>query len=316
MEHDDTTIVVAGIDVGKFRLDAALAGRSDGLSTGNDEAGIARLASWLQARGVGRVGIEATGGYERAVRAALEARQIEVVVHQPIEVRLYGRLTRTHAKTDPIDARLIAAATAALARRSRRIDPALLELAERLTAYEQVAQLLMTLRTFRTSLHIDSLKHMLDEQIAQLSRLKREMVRHIVAAITANAPLAARYKLLISLPGIGPIVAASLVVRMPELGSMQRGQAASLIGVAPHARDSGTHKGLRFIAGGRSRPRRMLYLAALSAARYDPCFSAFAKRLKANGKPAKIAIVAVMRKLIEAANLVLKRNSPWAKIQA
>jgi transposase len=106
-------------------------------------------------------------------------------------------------------------------------------------------------------------------------------------------------------------VGASLVIRMPELGSMQRGQAASLLGVAPKARDSGQHKGQRYIGGGRTRPRRMLYLAALAARRHDTTLKTFADRLGAAGKPPKLVIVALMRKLIEAANLVLKRQQPW-----
>ena len=112
---------------------------------------------------------------------------------------------------------------------------------------------------------------------------------------------------------VASVVAASLVVRMPELGAMRKGQAAALIGVAPHDRDSGQWKGQRFISGGRDRPRRMLYLAALSAKRCDAGFKRFADGLTQRGKPTKVAIVAVMRKLIEAANLVLSRSQPWVK---
>ncbi|MDB5470875.1 MAG: transposase family protein, partial [Caulobacter sp.] len=131
----------------------------------------------------------------------------------------------------------------------------------------------------------------------------------------AEPDLLARFRLLISLPGVGPIVAASLVIRMPELGAMKRGQPAALLGVAPFDRDSGQLKGQRFIAGGRARPRRMVYIAALSAKRFDPALKAFAQRLADAGKPAKPIIVAVMRKLIEAANLVLARQQPWVKHQ-
>lgn len=313
MEQVKSNTAVAGVDVGKYRLDVAVQGRDGQLETSNDVAGITAVLAFLAEHGVGRVGLEATGGYERDLRLAVEAGGMEVVVHQPLEVKLYGRVTRQRAKTDAGDARLIAAATAAIERQTKPADPALIELAERLTAYEQIADLLMTLRTFTESLRQPGLKVMMAGQIAQLVTLKATLAQELIASLKADPQLNARYDLLISLPGIGPIVAASLVVRMPELGSMQRGQAASLVGVAPHARDSGLHKGQRFIAGGRSRPRRMLYLAALSAARFDPTLNAFASRLKAAGKPAKLVIVAVMRKLIEAANLVLKRAKPWIK---
>jgi len=135
----------------------------------------------------------------------------------------------------------------------------------------------------------------------------------LIAAIKADEELAARFRLLSSLPGIGPINAASLVLRVPELGRLEHGQAASLIGVAPFDHDSGQYKGTRFISGGRSRPRRMLYLAALAAKRSDPTFKRFVQHLIDRGKAKKVAIVALMRKLIEAANLVLKRNTPWIK---
>jgi transposase len=156
----------------------------------------------------------------------------------------------------------------------------------------------------------------LKAQVASLARLKARLAAGVLERLKAHPDLAARYELLISLPGVGPIVAASLVVRMPELGQMKRGQAAALLGVAPFDHDSGQLKGKRFIAGGRRRPRRLIYLAALSAKRWDPGQKAFAQRLAERGKPAKLIIVAVMRRLIEAANLVLARQTPWVKATA
>lgn len=311
MEQVKSSTRVGGVDVGKHRLDAAIEGIGSQFEIGNDAQGIARLVGWFIEHGVGRVGIEATGGYERKLRVALEADGIEVVVHQPIEVKLYGRLSRQHAKTDAADARLIAAATGVISRPPKRADPQLAELSERLTAYEHITDQLMSLRTFTDSVSLDDLAATIHQQIGHLAALKASLARQLIVAIKASNALKARYELLMSLPGIGPIVAASLLVRMPELGSMSRGQAASLIGVAPHARDSGQWRGQRFIAGGRSRPRRMLYLAALAARRFNPILRQFADHLVAAGKPPKLAIVALMRKLIEAANLVLKRNQPW-----
>lgn len=315
MERGKLSTKVAGVDVGKAWLDVAVYGLEDEGRFANTTAGICELVGWLKAREVGRVGLEATGGYERALRSALEAAGLEVVVHQPIEVRLFARLTRRRAKNDALDARLIAAATTRIDTVRAASDPRLVELAERLTAYEQITDQLAQLKTGMEHVTLKDLAAALRAQIVSLTRLKAALLAAVLRRLKAHDDLLARYRLLLSLPGVGPVVAASLIVRMPELGSMTRGQAASLIGVAPFDRDSGQHRGQRFISGGRSRPRRMLYLAALAAKRFDPTFKVFANRLLDNGKPPKLAIVAVMRKLIEAANLVLARKQPWLKHQ-
>lgn len=315
MEQVQSNMKVAGVDVGKAWLDVAVHGAEAEGRWANTIAGIGALISWLKVREVGRVGMEATGGYERGLRSALEAAGLQVVVHQPIEVRLFARLTRRRAKNDALDARLIAAATVRVDTVRAAGDPRLIELAERLTAYEQITDQSAGLKTFMEHITLKDLAIDLRRQIAVMIRLKARLLAAILELIKAHPDLLARYRLLLSLPGVGPVVAATLTVRMPELGAMRRGQASSLIGVAPFDRDSGQHRGQRFIAGGRSRPRRMLYLAALAAKRFDPALKAFAQRLLDNGKPPKLAIVAVMRKLIEAANLVLQRGQPWTRQQ-
>lgn len=311
MEQHHSSTQIAGIDVGKHRLDVALHGSGDEIQLDNSPAGLADLLAWLHARHVARVGLEATGGYERAVRASLEAAGLAVVVHQPIEVRLFARLKRRRAKTDRLDARLIAAATAQVETVKAAQDPRLPALAEHLSAYEQVSDQAAQLKTFLESLTLAELVTPIRAQIRALAQLKARLLAVILRQIKAEPDLLERFRLLLSLPGVGPIVAASLVIRMPELGGLRRGQAAALIGVAPFACESGQSKGLRRIAGGRARPRRLLYLAALSAKRCDPGLKAFAQSLQARGKAAKVVVVAVMRKLIEAANLVLYRHQPW-----
>jgi transposase len=313
MEQRQTNMKIAGIDVGKRQLDGAVHGLEDTTQVGNAPAGFSALIAWLKSREVGRVGLEATGGYERGVRLALEAEGFEVVVHQPLEVRRFAQMKRWRAKTDRLDAQLIAAATAQVEAVRAAQDPRLADLAERLTAYEQITDQAAELKTFMEHVTLADLAEALTTQIRAMTALKTKLAADIVRRIKAHDDLLARFRLLLSLPGFGPIVAAVHVIRMPELGAMQRGQAASLIGVAPFARDSGQYKGLRFIQGGRSRPRRMLYLAALSAKRCDPGLKLFAERLLQRGKPAKLVIVAVMRKLVEAANLVLARAQPWER---
>jgi len=311
MEQGKSSTRVAGVDVGKRRLDAAVHGSEDRLDVANIEEGREALIDWLKARSVSRVGLEATGGYERAVRTDLEAAGFEVIVHQPLEVRLFARLKRLKAKSDRIDAALIAAATAQVDAVKAAQDPRLTRLAERLTAYEQVSDQRARLKAFMEHVTLKDVARDLTIQMRALARLKAKLARSVLEEIKAHADLAERLKLLMSLPGVGPIVAAGLVVRMPELGAMTRGQAASLLGVAPFDRDSGQFRGQRFITGGRNRPRRLIYIAALSAKRCDTGLKAFAERLRDKGKPPKLVVVAVMQKLIEAANLVLSRGHPW-----
>lgn len=315
MEQRQCNTKVAGVDVGKRWLDAAVHGADEVVRVENTTLGCGELIAWLKAREVGRVGMEATGGYERLAREALEDASFEVVVHQPLEVRLFAKLKRHKAKNDRLDAQLIAAATAQVEAVKAAQDPRLRALAERLTAYEQVTDQVAEIKTFLETVRAKDIIADLRRALRMLERLKAKLAANVVAQIKAAPDLLARFKLLLSLPGVGPIVAATLVVRMPELGQMRRGQAAALLGVAPYDRDSGQWKGQRFITGGRARPRRMLYLAALSARRCDPTLKAFAEHLAARGKPAKVVLVAVMRKLIEAANHILGRGQPWVKHQ-
>ena len=313
MEQRQDSTKIAGIDVGKRKLDVAVHGLEDAVQVENSPAGIGELIGWLRGREVGRVGLEASGGYERSVREGLEAAGFEVVVHQPLEVRLYARLKRRRAKNDRLDAQVIAAATAQVEAVRAARDPQLADLAERLTAYELVTDKAADLKTLLESIAAKDVATALRGLLRVLGRAKARLLADVLARIKAKPDLLDRYRLLLSLPGVGPVVAATLVVRMPELGAMRRGQAAALVGVAPFDRDSGQWRGQRFIQGGRSRPRRMLYLAALAARRCSPGLKAFADALAARGKPKKLIVVAVMRKLIEAANLVLGRGQPWLK---
>lgn len=316
MDKMQSNTKVAGVDVGKHRLDVAVHGLEELGEFDNSPSGLSALVAWLKAREVGRVGMEASGGYERSLRLALEVAGLEVVVHQPLEVRLFARLKRKRAKNDRLDARLIAAATAQIDALRAAQDPRLVALAEWMTTYEQITDQLAELRVFMEHVTIKAVASLLKAQITRLVQLKARLAATVVAGLKAHPDLAARFRLVMSLPGVGPIVAASLVIRMPELGSLNRGQAASLLGVAPFDRDSGQFHGRRTIAGGRQRPRRMMYLAALAAKRCDVSLRTFAERLLVQGKPPKVIVVAVMRKLIEAANLVLLRGQPWVRHQS
>lgn len=304
-------ISIAGIDVAKAHLDVGLYGTDQVRRFSNDGPGMGELIHWLGDQGVVRVGLEATGGYERKLMRALQEAGLAVIRHQPLEVRLFARLHRIRAKNDRIDALVIAAITAQASTPAAPVRAGLDDLAEWLTAYEQVSDQLAQLKTFCEHVHLSDLRVHYDGLIDQCRAIKAALLAEIRNRIRTEPSLATRDDLLQSLPGIGAVVSAVLLVRMPELGSLERGQAASLIGVAPFDRDSGLFKGSRRISGGRSRPRRFVYIAALAAKRSRTPFATFANRLKDNGKRPKVVIVAVMRKLIEAANIVLKRASPW-----
>ncbi len=313
MKQGDVSTKVAGIDVGKRHLDVSVHGAGDAIQVTNDVAGIEGLLTWLKARDVVRVGMEATGGYQQCVRQALGVAGFEVVVHQPAQVRAFAVFKGLKAKNDRKDAALIAAATAQSDAVLAANDPLIVELAERLTAYEQASERLAAQKIQMEHVTLKDLRRDLAGQIAQAERFKARLLERVATLIKSRPDLAERYRLALSLPGVGPVVAANLVVRMPELGAMKPGQAAALLGVAPFDRESGQHKGKRFITGGRSRPRRMLYIAALAARRCDPGFKTLAERLAAKGKAPKVILVAIMRKLIEAANLVLARGVAWDK---
>jgi transposase len=313
MERHKSSTKIAGIDVGKRRLDVALHGQAQTLAVDNDEAGIRGLIDWLQSHGVTRVGLEATGGYERAVREALGLAGLEVVVHQPLEVRLFARLKRLKAKNDRLDAALIAAATAQVDAVRAANDPRLSQLAERLTAYEQMSDQAVQMKTYLEHVTLKDIARLYRARIRSLETLKARLLKDILDLVAIHPDLAARLALLKSLPGFGPVVAVAVLIRMPELGALEPGKAAALLGVAPFDSESGQHKGQRFIHGGRARPRRLVYIAALAAKRADTGFKTFAERLKANGKPPKLILVAIMRKLIEAANLILSQQRPWQK---
>jgi transposase len=311
MKREEFITDIAGVDIGKLKLDVAFARSADHQTIANRPEAFAALIAWLHEHGVHRVGMEASGDYERDVREALEVAGFEVVVHQPQEIKAYARFRRVLAKSDKIDARVIAQATQHWEGVVARRDPVLAELAEMLTLYEFMSRKAAETKTLAEHQRLAEVKALNTETIRHLMQQKQKILVKVLQRLRARPDLRQRFELLQSLPGIGPVIAAVLVVRMPELGSLQHGQAAALLGVAPFDRDSGMMAGKRFIKGGRQRPRDFVYLAALAAKRWKSHFKIFADRLIANGKLPKVAIIAVMRKLIEAANLILKRQSPW-----
>jgi transposase len=270
------------------------------------------LSARLTEAGVSRVGIEATGGYERGVVGYLRAAGFTVLILQPVQVKAFGRARLRRAKNDVLDAVLIAACAASLDQDRIAPDLRLAELAEHLTFVEQVEE---DIKRCKTRLeHIDEprLRRLVLADIDRLKARRLAQIRYIARQLRSYPDLAARLDLVLSIPGIGERTALALLIRMPELGRVSREQAAALAGLAPFDNDSGQRKGQRHIAGGRSRLRRSLFAAALPAAfRWNKALIALYSRLIAAGKAHNAALVACARKLLIYANTVVQRGTPW-----
>jgi transposase len=306
------SITTAGIDTSKAKLDIAVHGSSQSWQVENTPAGWRCLAGLLAKAGVTRAGIEATGGYERGVAALLRQAGITVLVLQPIQVKAYARMHLRRAKNDKIDAAIIAACAAVLNPPACEPDERLALLARYLTFVEQIEEDIARLKIRLEHTDEPRLRRIALSDLARLKTRRAAELARIAAKLRAHDDLARRLDLVLSIPGLGERTALSLIVRMPELGRVSREEAAALAGLAPYDDDSGKHKGLRHIAGGRGRVRRSLYAAALPAAfRWNNALITLYKRLMAAGKAHNQALIACARKLLIYANTVLQRNSPW-----
>jgi transposase len=304
--------VCAGIDTGKRKLDVAIDGSCEPLQVENTAEGHKILLAWLQRHKVKRIGIEASGGYEQPVVAALRRKRFVVVVFQPAQVRAYAKFHLQRAKNDKIDAALIAACTAAVKQIYPAPDPRLSPFAEQLTMIDQIGEDIMKLKNRIETCRNERIRAVWKEDIARLAKRERAELKALVAAIRQYPDLAERLELIHSVGGAGLSTAVGILVRMPEIGQLTREQAAALAGLAPYDDDSGDQVGARHIDGGRERLRRALYLAALPASfRWNPQLIALYQRLRAAGKEHKRALIACARKLLIFVNAVVARGTPW-----
>lgn len=309
--------VTVGIDVAKTHVDVCVlgAGSSGVQRFANDADGHSALAAALQPLGAGLVVMEATGGYEAALACALQASGLPVAVLNPRQARDFARSMGRLAKTDAVDARMLAELAAVLLRRedlARFVRPLADQRQQWLAALvTRRRQLLAMLGSERQRLQITPKKlHPSIEAIvaaikAQLDDLEAQMVGHV------REHFGQLDELLQSTSGIGPVASATLIAQLPELGRLNRREIAALVGVAPMSNDSGNRKGRRRVQGGRFDIRRVLYMATLTAARYNPGIRAFYERLKAAGKLPKVALVACMRKLLTMLNAMVRTGKPW-----
>jgi transposase len=305
-----------GIDISKSQLDVCIhrGGRERRFCTGSDPAGLAHLCRRLKAIKPALIVLEATGGYERGALAALQAAGLPVARVNPRQVRDFGKASGILAKTDRLDAAL-------LARYAQALRPAPTpcpgEDVELLRALVQRRRQLLQTRAAETcrkaQASFPTLRTRIETLIATLNQEIKLINRELACLIAEQKELANRARLLRSAPGIGPVVAATLMAELPELGTLTKKQVAALVGVAPFACESGQWRGRRHCTGGRKSVRDALFMATLSAAtRTASPFATFYNRLRKAGKAHKCALIAVMRKQIVALNAVIRDSRPYA----
>jgi transposase len=303
---------VAGIDTGKGELHVCLLPSGVRLTVANNPAGIAKLVAKCLEAGTGRAGIEATSIYHRRAAWALRKAGIVVVELQPRQGRAFAEALLQWAKNDPIDAFIVARLTQALDVVRAAPDAAIEGFAEFLTYIEQLEDRIVRLKTSLERYSCARLKLQIDRDIKRLEKCRLRELRKLEGELRKIDSLSVRLDLLLSIPGVAERTALAFLIRMPELGTLSREQAARLAGVAPLDDDSSKHKGERHIYGGRSRLRKTAFMAAFVAAmHWNDDLKIFYRRLRERGKAHVEAIIACARKLIIYANTVLARGTPW-----
>ncbi len=304
--------VVAGIDVSKDRLDVHLWPAGQNFSLENNPSGAGELVDRLRPHGVALVVIEATGRYERRVALALMDAGFEVAVVNPRQPRDFAKASGQLAKTDAIDARILAQFGAVIGPRpSERPAENRLVLDELVARRRQLVEMITMEKNRIEHALFMRLRRQIEHVVKALQKQLEQIEAEILKLIDRDDDWRRRFEVLKSTPGIGDATAATLVAELPELGQLNRQAIAALVGVAPMNRDSGRDRGQRHITGGRHSVRRMLYMATLTARTWNPTIKAFAQRLTAAGKPFKVVMTACMRKLLTILNTMVRNNELW-----
>lgn len=303
--------VVAGIDVGKAQLDVSVAAGAV-RSFANSAAGITALLRWLEREGVTLAVCEPTGGYEGPVVRRLQKKSLPVATAHPNKVRAFARACGTEAKTDRLDAQVLSLYGAMFALEcTPPPSPERAALRDVLTRRQQLVQQRTQDKNRLDKGVSPSLCRSLKRHIRWLDKEIERLEDEYQEVVESCEDLHARVQLYCSLRGVGPLTAATLAAFLPELGELSGKALTALVGLAPWSRDSGKQRGYRAIRGGRSVVRRALYLAALSASRHDHTLKRFYQGLLKRGKPRKVALVAVMRKMLLYLNAVVRRGTAW-----
>lgn len=301
-----------GIDVSKARLDVAIHDSKQCFSCDNTEAGVEALIKQMKELEPELIVMEATGGYERLCAAMLAAAGLALSVVNPRQVRDFAKSKGILAKTDRLDARVLAHFGAAIQPEPRALPDAQQQLLDELMLRRrQIVAGLVAEKNRLGMAHTEAVKKSLREAIAFYERLLADVDRQIGEHIERSPLWRAREDLLRSFKGVGPVSSRTLIGDLPELGSLDRKRIAALVGVAPMAHDSGKRKGVRTISGGRGQVRAALYMVAITAIRANDPIRQFYQRLRAAGKPAKVAIVACMRKILIILNAMVRTQSRW-----
>jgi transposase len=308
---DRTSQIVVGIDVSKDKLDVAVRPGGEAFVVGRDAAGLSALTERLAELAPVRIAVEATGGYETVVTAELAAAGLPVVVVNPAQVRAFAKALGRRAKTDPIDAAVIAHFVEATAPEVRPLPDASTRLLADLVARRRQIVAMAAAERQRRRRMPPRLQKSVDRLLAALQKELSSVEADIDDTVRGSPAWREKEDLLVSVPGIGPVIGRSLIAEMPELGNLGRRQIASLVGLAPWTRQSGRWKGESHIGGGRASVRTALFMGAVVASQHNPVLKAFYQRLLAAGKAKRVALVAVARKLLTILNAILKSRKPW-----
>jgi transposase len=303
---------VVGLDVAKDHLDVHVRPTGESFTHGQDEAELAALVTRLRALAPTLIVLEATGGYETTVAATLVAGGLPVAVVNPRQIRDFARALGLLAKTDVLDARVIAHFAEAIRPTPRPLPDAQAQRLGELVARRRQLLERLGAETNRRRLTRDrQLQRRVDAHITWLRRALQEVEDDLHTTLRSSPVWRERENLLTSVPGVGPVTASTLIAELPELGQLDRRRIAALVGVAPVARDSGTLRGRRMIRGGRGSVRHVLYMATLAAVRRNAVLARFYQRLRTTGHPTKVALVAAMRKLLPILNAMIRDHRVW-----
>jgi transposase len=302
----------AGIDVSKDKLDVALWPSGESFAVERNAKGLNSLCARLAAFNPVTIALEATGGFETVVAAALAAAGLPVAVVNPAQIRAFAHALGQRAKTDSLDAAVIARFAEAAKPAIRALADAETQLlADLVSRRRQIVDMIVAEKQRLGRAPAKRLKKSIERLLKALEKELSNLNGDIDAAVRASSVWRANEELLTSVPGVGPTTARTLIAELPELGTLTRKEIAALAGLCPFTRQSGQWRGKSFIAGGRASVRAALFMAAMVAARFNPILKTFYDRLTAVGKPKKAALVAVARKLLTILNAILRDQKPW-----
>lgn len=305
-------IIAVGIDVSKDRLDVAVRPGGEVFAVERNASGVDRLIERMRVLAPTIIALEATGGFETVVAAALAAAALPIVVVNPAQIRAFAKALGQRAKTDPIDAAVIAHFAEATKPEPRPLaDEATRLLADLVARRRQIIEMIAAESQREKRIGVPRLRKSIRRVIGMLEKELAELDGDIDAGVRGSPAWREKEDLLASVPGVGPIISRTLIADLPELGTLSRKQIAALAGLAPFTRQSGQWKGRSFIGGGRASVRTALFMGAMVAIRHNPILKAFFDRLIAAGKPKMVALIAVARKLLTILNAIVRDKRPW-----